>query len=382
MASMELLLQLCLVVILLVFGFNGVAQGRINPEGQDITVKTIKTVAGDIYDCVDIKRQPAMDHPMYQNHEIQMKPTSFPESALGDNNKESSVTISTVDCPRGTVPIRRNAKVFSESPAPYNINLLGEGSPGTHYAVGKTRDDVTGTYNGIQGYVSLYSLAVGANQSSSSRVWVENGSGDQLNSLQAGWMVSPQIYGDSQTRLFVYMKSNAPGHGRGCYNHLCNPSFVQVNNNIALDAVLSPTTVPNGQQYIVQLQIFRDTVTGNWWFRFNGADIGYWINTLLPGLQGGASHVAWGGLAQGLPNGPSPPMGSGFYEAFNTKSVAYFRQLKVMDPSSNTWVNPNGDDFTLYDDNRNCYGLDSYGNKDPAVGLIFTFGGPGGNCAN
>ncbi|KAG5593237.1 hypothetical protein H5410_043751 [Solanum commersonii] len=31
-------------------------------------VKTIKTVYGDIYDCVDFYKQPAFDHPLLKNH--------------------------------------------------------------------------------------------------------------------------------------------------------------------------------------------------------------------------------------------------------------------------------------------------------------------------
>ncbi|KAF5195690.1 Fructose-bisphosphate aldolase, cytoplasmic isozyme [Thalictrum thalictroides] len=30
-----------------------------------------KNKVGDIYDCIDIKRQPTLDHPLYRNHEIQ-----------------------------------------------------------------------------------------------------------------------------------------------------------------------------------------------------------------------------------------------------------------------------------------------------------------------
>ncbi|KAK7813939.1 hypothetical protein CFP56_004133, partial [Quercus suber] len=34
-------------------------------------LKTIKSPDGDIIDCVDIKKQPAFDHPLLKNHTIQ-----------------------------------------------------------------------------------------------------------------------------------------------------------------------------------------------------------------------------------------------------------------------------------------------------------------------
>ncbi|KAF8379498.1 hypothetical protein HHK36_028934 [Tetracentron sinense] len=44
--------------------------------------KTIKTEHGDIYDCVDINKQPSLDHPMLRNHTIQMKPSFIPKGII------------------------------------------------------------------------------------------------------------------------------------------------------------------------------------------------------------------------------------------------------------------------------------------------------------
>ncbi|KAK1285925.1 hypothetical protein QJS10_CPB20g00479 [Acorus calamus] len=42
-------------------------------------IKTIKSVDGDIIDCVDIYKQPAFDHPLLYNHTIQMRPSAYPK---------------------------------------------------------------------------------------------------------------------------------------------------------------------------------------------------------------------------------------------------------------------------------------------------------------
>ncbi|KAF9591664.1 hypothetical protein IFM89_005245 [Coptis chinensis] len=72
-------------------------------------------------------------------------------------------------------------------------------------------------------------------------MWVENGPFDQYNSLQAGWMVSPNIAGNSDTRLFIFW---AVDYNTGCYNQLC-PGFVQVHSSlssIALGSRFIPTS--------------------------------------------------------------------------------------------------------------------------------------------
>ncbi|CAL9757938.1 unnamed protein product, partial [Musa acuminata subsp. burmannicoides] len=42
-------------------------------------VRSFQSGKGDIFDCVDMFKQPAFDHPLLRNHKIQMRPTAFPE---------------------------------------------------------------------------------------------------------------------------------------------------------------------------------------------------------------------------------------------------------------------------------------------------------------
>ncbi|KAF9613581.1 hypothetical protein IFM89_009251 [Coptis chinensis] len=160
-------------------------------------------------------------------------------------------------------------------------------------------------------------------------------------------LVSSQLYEDTLTRLFIFWRTDEFGNKRDCFNLLCSPNFIQIDNKNPVDAVLTPTSVLGGQQYIIQLYIYRDNVTGYWWLLVNDVNVGYWINTLITGSDGGASHVAWGGLAQGLPNGPSPPIGSGEFKAYNTGRTAYFKNLEIVD-HTNTWADPNGKELEKY----------------------------------
>ncbi|KAK1308637.1 hypothetical protein QJS10_CPA09g01700 [Acorus calamus] len=40
-------------------------------------LKSIQTQYGDIFDCVDINKQPALDHPLLANHKIKVSPRTF-----------------------------------------------------------------------------------------------------------------------------------------------------------------------------------------------------------------------------------------------------------------------------------------------------------------
>jgi hypothetical protein len=40
------------------------------------TALFFQTEEGDVFDCIDIHKQPAFDHPLLKNHSIQVKPHS------------------------------------------------------------------------------------------------------------------------------------------------------------------------------------------------------------------------------------------------------------------------------------------------------------------
>ncbi|KAG2681111.1 hypothetical protein I3760_11G129900 [Carya illinoinensis] len=96
-------------------GLKGVEGDLENRETAQDSEQTIhqKHQEGDIFDCVDIYKQPAFDHPLLKNHSIQMKPNFFPErgedKTLPHVAKTSAVGLSE-GCPFGTVPIKRTRK--------------------------------------------------------------------------------------------------------------------------------------------------------------------------------------------------------------------------------------------------------------------------------
>ncbi|XXG82893.1 hypothetical protein AAC387_Pa10g0770 [Persea americana] len=65
---------------------------------------------GDIIDCVDIYKQPALDNPLLKNHTIQMIPNYVKGKTKGSSSQFLQTQIlwkKCGTCPEGTVPIRR-----------------------------------------------------------------------------------------------------------------------------------------------------------------------------------------------------------------------------------------------------------------------------------
>nr|XP_016475958.1 PREDICTED: uncharacterized protein LOC107797575 [Nicotiana tabacum] len=84
-----------------------------------LPVKSIQSEDGDVIDCIDIFKQPALSHPALKNHKIQMRPSDNPvmENSLTTKTDQKFYKFVTTqiwqkngNCPKGTVPIRRTQK--------------------------------------------------------------------------------------------------------------------------------------------------------------------------------------------------------------------------------------------------------------------------------
>ena len=67
--------------------------------------------------------------------------------------------------------------------------------------------------------------------------------------------VSPDLYGDNNTRLFTYWTSDAY-QATGCYNMLCS-GFIQINSEVAMGASIFPLSGYSGNQYDISLLIWK-----------------------------------------------------------------------------------------------------------------------------
>ncbi|CAM8972331.1 unnamed protein product [Rhodiola kirilowii] len=349
------------------------------------SVKTIQSPDGDVIECVSSHLQPAFDHPKLRAQ----KPLEPPERPRGQNSNtqfEESIQLwaqTGESCPEGTVPIRRitekdilrssSIKRYARKPRS-NVKRDTQSNGHEHAVVFVNGDQ----YYGAKASLNVWTpLVTNAYEFSLSQIWVISGSfGNDLNTIEAGWQISPELYGDNYPRFFTYWTSDAY-QTTGCYNLLCS-GFVQTSNKIAIGAAISPRSSYNGRQFDISLMIWKDPKHGHWWLELgSGLLVGYWPSFLFTHLRSHASMIQYGGEivnSRSTGSHTSTQMGSGHFAGEGFKKSAYFRNLQVVDWDNSLLPLNN---IHLLADHSNCYDIKQ--GKNNVWGTYFYYGGPGRN---
>uniref|UniRef100_A0A0D9V1V2 Neprosin PEP catalytic domain-containing protein n=1 Tax=Leersia perrieri TaxID=77586 RepID=A0A0D9V1V2_9ORYZ len=357
-------------------------------------VKTIESPDGDVIDCVAAHLQPAFDHPRLRGQRPLPPPPLRPrghnnnETAAGDSAGAAQLWAASTgeSCPDGSVPVRRTTEAdvlrassvrrFGRVPT---ARVRRDSVSGGHeHAVGYVAGE---EYYGAKASINVWAPKVSTpSEFSLSQIWVIAGSfGNDLNTIEAGWQVSPQLYGDNSPRFFTYWTTDAY-QTTGCYNLLCS-GFVQTNSRIAMGAAISPTSGYKGGQFDISLLVWKDPNHGNWWLEFGSGElVGYWPSFLFSHLASHASMVQFGGevvntRADGGTH-TATQMGSGHFAGEGFGKASYFRNLEVVD-WDNSLVPLSG--FHVTADHPDCY--DIQGGVNTVWGNYFYYGGPGKNVS-
>ncbi|KAG0538020.1 hypothetical protein BDA96_03G199800 [Sorghum bicolor] len=235
-------------------------------------LRTIQSPDGDLIDCVAAHLQPAFDHPRLRGQRPLADPPARPKGLhhrsrfpSNDTTADAGVQLwasSGEACPEGSVPIRRvtekdvlrasSVRRFGRAPA--GRVRRDSVSGGHEHAVGYVAGD---EYYGAKASINVWAPQVStASEFSLSQIWVIAGSfGNDLNTIEAGWQVSPQLYGDNAPRFFTYWTTDAY-QTTGCYNLLCS-GFIQTNSRIAMGAAISPTSAYNAGQFDISLLVWK-----------------------------------------------------------------------------------------------------------------------------
>ncbi|KAF8093696.1 hypothetical protein N665_0380s0016 [Sinapis alba] len=344
-----------------------------------VPLRSFKISENVTYDCIDIYKQPGLNHPLLKTHKIQTKPSlSRPELKMRTGKNETS-SKNKIGCPNGTVPILRSTKEFitnSKMFAKKHFHLLSADSPGTHIAGVRSS---SGPFRGVKAYFSGYKLNVGKDQVSYGQIYVGSGSGNQVNYISAGWIINPGLYGDQRVWTFGFWKGK---DGTGCYNTACS-GFVQVSKTVP---IVQPNDLKPGVPGYLYYSIHQDKNTGNWWItqflqHAPSVDIGYWPKELFNLLDNGANMAGVGGVVQASRSGSSPPMGNGNFPNGDRHKSAIFTNIEVLN-SNYEQHNMNSFPIDYLVDSEKCYGLrvgkGGVFYKYP-LGFFFNYGGPGGN---
>ncbi|XP_030963700.1 uncharacterized protein LOC115984845 [Quercus lobata] len=353
-------------------------------------LKSIESPDGDIIDCVDIYKQPAFDHPLLKNHTIQMRPSSYPEGFSFDEINDVSSNFEPEftqpwhlngRCPEGTIPIRRTKEedllragsVANFGRKKYHTNPHTQSNINLDIHEYATYSETWDKYYGMTADMNLWNpYTQEENEFSNSQLWVVKGEyGQDLDTIEVGAMVYEAIFGDKNTRLFVYWTDDAY-QSTGCYNLLC-PGFVHVDKEIALGATVTPYSKYGGNQYALKFYIWKDVNgRGNWWMNINNRVFGYWPSSLFSILSDSASTVRWGGEIINYNSGgqhTTTQMGSGHFAEEGPDKASFFKNLNVIDGKQIQRA-PRDPEISMT--KPNCYTIKDYGG-------FFYLGGPGRN---
>ncbi|ONK60696.1 uncharacterized protein A4U43_C08F21600 [Asparagus officinalis] len=341
-------------------------------------VKSFQSKSGHIYDCIDIYKQPAFDNPLLKDHKLQMWPSSFPEGMPIYSNLRQNST-----CPSGTALIRRTtmndliyAKTLQNHVKSHGANVKSGINDGSHYAIMKT--DVA-EYYGASAKLIVYGFPnVKLDQVTISQIWVIGGAGgpeDKMNTVQAGWHVYPDINGDSLTHLSTFW--TADGYKTGCFNFNC-PGFVALSPDFGPGSEITELSVYGGIQKSIEISIFKDQKTGNWWLTYGHerSFVGYWPKELFNNLDK-ATEVDYGGAVYSPINEPSPPMGSGHLVEEGPNKTCYFLNVQLVN-ERNELYDPEDNNVHFYADILQYYDIDYGYESGTPDGYQFSYGGPGG----
>ncbi|CAF2144641.1 hypothetical protein IGI04_008430 [Brassica rapa subsp. trilocularis] len=339
-------------------------------------LKSFKISGNVTYDCINIYKQPGLDHPLLKNHTIQMKPS---RTELNSQTGNSITQKNKIKCPDGTIPVLRNTKDFLTSANLFPENYVhpqSVDSPGTHIAGVRSH---AGPYRGIQAWVYGVDLKIEKDQASYSQIYLGSGVNNKINYISAGFMINPGYFGDGRVWSYGFWKGK---DGKGCYNTACS-GFVQVSQTIP---IVQPIDISPTEPSFLRPFIHQDKNTGNWWLTYLGpdkpnGDLGYWPKELFDHFDNGANMVGVGGVVKASPSGSSPPMGNGKFPDGGRRTSAIFANIDVLN-SNYEQSKISSFPIEILVDSPQCYGL-RVGTvkwyRRTRLGYFFNYGGPGGN---
>ncbi|KAM7268754.1 hypothetical protein ACFE04_010920 [Oxalis oulophora] len=167
------------------------------------------------------------------------------------------------------------------------------------------------------------------------------------------------------------------GYKTVCYNIQGNcPGFVQVTKGLAIGVVLKPLSIySNSKTMALDLSIWQDHVTGNWWLKADTENIGYFPKSLFNHLQKGASMVTWGGRIKNNnyhSSHTTTQMGSGHFSNEGFGKVSLISDIYIIDEHKKSKQPSLVDHMTR----RGCYDIKHI---NTSTGMVLYFGGPGKN---
>ncbi|MCB9689841.1 MAG: neprosin family prolyl endopeptidase [Alphaproteobacteria bacterium] len=373
---------------------EGFLADRLRP--QDI-VATAVLAGGDAVDCVAIEQQPTLRHLGAAAGPLRTHPADIPEGFVPSfDGGEDLVPVVEQEavCPAGSVPfLHRTMDVLErfETLEDFHGKVpahLGGRDAATDRFEAPTAAPRLGatsshqyayaykwvTNHGIDAVFNVWTPNVErGSEFSLSQLWVTRGFGNDLETVEVGWQVYRDLYGDWDPHLFLYFTPDNYGPG-GCYNTDCN-GWVQTSPTATPGMRLTQSSAAGGNQVAVRIAWYQDT-NRDWWLYYESGWIGYYPRALFDarGIRDVSSLVEIGGeiIDGNAVRHTQTDMGSGALPGAGFGQAAYNRNIHYVS-STRQLRDANG----LGADRTDAYCYDVDLSHDASWGYHMYFGGPG-----
>ncbi|CAN1286349.1 hypothetical protein LINPERPRIM_LOCUS19269 [Linum perenne] len=156
-------------------------------------------------------------------------------------------------CPEGTVAILRSSMTDLPPKRPSNrgtskyTNSDAPKVAGGEYAAAFLPGE---DYHGANAVINVWNPKVESEEFSAAQMWVTDGGGTKIESIEAGWIVTSF---NPHPSFFTYW-TNDGYETSGCYNMQCS-GFILASTKIALGARIDPVSTYGGDQRSVRVKI-------------------------------------------------------------------------------------------------------------------------------
>jgi len=219
-----------------------------------------------------------------------------------------------------------------------------------------------------------------------SQQWYVGGSGDDLQTVEGGWIVYENKFNTKKAVLFIFYTADNYDKEM-CWNHDC-PGFIQINNNWFLGGTWNHYSVTGGAQWGFEMQ--WKLYKGNWWLFLKGPGsyeaVGYYQAKIFHGgqLSRSADRVEYGGEVTRFDSSHNwPQMGSGALPSSGWTKAAFQRSIFYVPKDESGGVGVWTSLSTVVVGLKKCWDI-AYtpSSKGGSWGSYFYFGGPGGKFCN
>lgn len=381
---------------------------RVAPEAVR---KRLLTAEGRNVVCVAAEDQPSVRR--LKLDKLEEPPKSEPDDSRSKSKRALPVGLRTASgapasCDSGTVPLpeiteqdlarfRTIDDFFRKTPS----HLTGEPpiAPSQRLSLEEPHDGPTSSHQyavysrNVTNWGSLGTFNVWkpgtelTTEFSLLQTWVVSGTGSSKQTLEAGWQVYRDLYGDANPHLFIY--STQDGYeSTGCYNNSCS-DFVQRSSSIFPGQGLAPySSADPDDQWQTQIRWVKDGDGGAWWLNVEGEYVGYYPRSLYntSGVANRAESFRFGGEIVDKVAGrhTKTDMGSGQFPSAGFGAAAYINKLRyfyTVDADGTVrFREATGMSLRSLSDAA-CYDA-AYASGDPSWGSYLYLGGPGYHSTN